>query len=66
MVATRKHEADTSGAPTETGTPDTRPTADVVWPDPSPLQDWWTAVMDGAASTHEHCADPERDVGRAG
>ncbi|WP_459549409.1 hypothetical protein [Nocardia sp. X0981] len=22
--------------------------ADLRWPDPSPLHDWWTEVMDGA------------------
>ncbi|MGW6331002.1 hypothetical protein [Nocardia rhamnosiphila] len=24
-------------------------TADVQWPDPSPLQSWWTEIMDGVS-----------------
>ncbi|MFC4376110.1 hypothetical protein ACFO5K_18600 [Nocardia halotolerans] len=33
----------------ETGTADLPSPAEttVRWPDPSPLQDWWTEVMDG-------------------
>ncbi|GAA3721448.1 hypothetical protein [Gordonia hankookensis] len=34
MAVTPKNSVNPSGAP------------NVVWPDPSPLRDWWTSVMD--------------------
>ncbi|MFI5717565.1 hypothetical protein [Nocardia sp. NPDC051750] len=30
--------------------------ADVHWPDPSPLHNWWTEIMDGALLPRSHRA----------
>lgn len=45
LVASSQLGADRTVSTNSTGD---RPTADVYWPDPSPLQTWWTEVMDGA------------------
>ncbi|WP_431937901.1 hypothetical protein [Nocardia grenadensis] len=29
---------------------------DVRWPDPSPLQSWWTEIMDGVSMPRPHRA----------
>ncbi|MEV0062453.1 hypothetical protein [Nocardia sp. NPDC050718] len=28
----------------------------VCWPEPSPLDDWWTEIMDGVTPTRAHTA----------
>lgn len=46
MAVTPKKSTNSSGAPNVTPKLDSRSSNDVVWPDPSPLRDWWTSVMD--------------------
>lgn len=48
-VLTARERHHTAGP--DPGTPVGLDAADVYWPDPSPLQHWWTEIMDDALTS---------------
>lgn len=42
-------------------TADPADTAVVCWPEPSPLDNWWTEIMDGVTPHRNHGTAPSED-----